>query len=150
MAKRESVNVWFDRPGNFLEIFWGIDDCGCAEHFDKTEFDPAVFIDSNNNLAGFHIIGALTEHRDLISETYTVDACPSHPLTVKYDRAADLWDVHWGPDTVNCMDTPNPRIKAKTDNQGQIQGVLISDLRNFENEILNENLYPVQPATPTT
>ena len=61
MAKRESVNVWFDRPGNFLEIFWGYDD-GSGNNFEPdTELYPTIFLDSSNLVAGFHILGALKD-----------------------------------------------------------------------------------------
>ena len=36
-------------------------------------------------------------------------------------------DIQWGPNVVDCVDTPNPRIKARADADGDIQGVLISD-----------------------
>ena len=150
MAKRGSVNVWFDRPGNFLEIFWGYDD-GSGNNFDMdTELDPTIFLDSSNRVAGFHIIGALKDNRTLVEETYSLDEGTSHPITVKYNRATDLWDVSWGPGVVDCVATPNPRIKTRVDSEGQIQGVLISDLRTFEDEILNVDLYPVKPGAPAT
>ena len=37
-------------------------------------------------------------------------------------------------------------IKTRVDASGDIQGVLISDLRTFEHEILNQNIYPVKPG----
>ena len=146
MAKRESVNVSFDRPGNFLEIFWGYDD-GNGDNFDMgTELDPTIFLDSSNLIAGFHIIGALKDGGNPEEETYTLEGNLSYPVTVKYNPATDLWDVQWGPDAVECIDTPNPRIKARVDVHGDIQGVLVSDLRTFEDEILNQDIYPVRPG----
>ena len=150
MEKRESVNVWFDRPGSgFLEIFWGYDD-GSGNNFEPdSELYPTLFLDSSNLLAGFHIIGALKEDRGSVDETYSFKDSLSYPLTVKYDRPSDLWDIQWGTGIVECVDTPNPRIRAKVDAEGQIQGVLISDLRTFEDEILNQDLYPVKPGAAT-
>ena len=149
MAKTESVNVWFDSPGSgFLEIFWGYDD-GSGNNFEPdSELCPTLFFDSSNSLAGFHIIGALKDGRESVDETHSFDDSPSHPLTIKYDRPSDLWDIQWGSGIVDCVDTPNPRIKARVDAEGRIQGVLISDLRTFEGEILNQDLYQVQPGTP--
>lgn len=146
MAERESVKVWFDRPGNFLEIFWGYDD-GNGDNFDMgSELDPTIFLDSSNFIAGFHIIGALKDSGNPVEETYTLEDNLSHPVTVKYYPATDLWDVQWGPGAVDCMDTPNPRVRARVDASGDIQGVLISDLRTFEDEILNQDIYPVKPG----
>ena len=81
---------------------------------------------------------------------YTFTEGFSHPLTIKYDPATDLWDVQWGPGAVDCVDTPNPRIKARVDAEGEIQGVLISHLKTFENEILNQDIYPVKPGAAAT
>ena len=149
MAKADSVNVWFDRPGNFLEIFWGYDD-GSGDNFElKTGLYPTLFVDSSNRIAGFQIIGALKDHRNCVEETYSLDDVQPHPVTVKYNRDTDLWDVQWGPDIVDCVESPNPRIKARVDAEGQIQGVLISGLRTLEGEILNQDLYPVKPGAAT-
>ena len=151
MAKRGSVNVWFDRPGGgFLEIFWGRDDGSGNVQGPGGELDPTVFIDSANDLVGFHIIGPRHVKSDYLEETYIFNDCPDQPLTVKYDRPSDLWDVQWGPGAVACVDTPNPRIKARVDADGNIQGVLISDLRTLEDEILNQDIYPVQPVATAT
>ena len=59
MAKRDTVNVWFDSPGSgFLEIFWGYDD-GSGNNFEPaSELYPTLFFDSSNLLAGFYIIGS--------------------------------------------------------------------------------------------
>ena len=148
MAKRESVNVWFDNPGNFLEIGWG-EDAVDAEYPHDTELDPTVFVNSENQITSFHIIGALSNRRDYVEESYIVSDAQSHPLTVKYDRDKDLWDVHWGHAAVDCVATPNQRIRAKVDAEGLIQGVEISDLRGFQDEILNQDLYPVKPGAQT-
>ena len=151
MAKRESVNVWFDSPGSgFLEIFWGYDD-GSGNNFEPdTDLCPTIFVDSSNRVAGFHLIGVLKEVRGSVEETYAFTESVSHSLTIKYDRPTDLWDVQWGPGAVECVDTPNPRIRARVDASGDIQGVLISDLRTFEDEILNQNIYPVKPGAAAT
>ena len=151
MAKRESVNVWFDRPGGgFLEIFWGCDDGSGNVQDPGGELEPTVFIDSANDLVGFHIIGPLYVKGDHLEETYIFEDCPDQPLTVKYDRAADQWDVIWGPDIVDYVETPNSRIKAQVDARGDIQGVLISDLRTFEDEILNQDIYAVKRGAAAT
>ena len=149
MAKRESVSVWYDRPGNFLEIFWGYDD-GSGNNFDMdTELEPTIFLDSANLIAGFHIIGAFQDSKNPVEETYTPEDNLSHPVTVKYSPVMDQWDVQWGPDVTDCVETPNSHVKARVDAQGQIQGVLISGLSSFEDEILNVDLYPVTPGAAT-
>ena len=149
MAKRESVSVCFDRPGNFLGIFWGYDD-GNGNNFDlDSGLEPTIFLDSDNLIAGFHIIGALQDSKNAVEETYTLGDNPSHPVTVKYSPGIDLWDVQWGPDVTDCVETPNSLVKARVDAQGQIQGVLISGLKSFEDEILNVDLYPVTPGAAT-
>ena len=150
MEQRRTINVWFDRLGDFLEISWGGNWAVNSYQFPDTDYWFEVRRTEDLQAVGFHAIGVLHFANRCDDDTVLVANVQPHPLTVKYDRATDLWDVQWGPNTINCMDTPNPRIKAKIDNQGQIQGVLISDLRNFEDEILNENLYQVQPATPTS
>ena len=150
MAKRESVNVWFDRPGNFLEVFWGYDD-GSGNNFElDTELHPTIFLDSSYLIAGFHILGALKDGMIPVEETYSLDDCSSHPLTVKYCPDTDQWDMQWGPDIVDCVETPNSRVKAQVDAGGDIQGVLISDLRTFEDEILNQDIYSVKRGAAAT
>ena len=148
MIERESVNVWFDRPGNFLEIFWGYDDGSGVDYPADTELEPTVFLNGENAAVGFHIFGALNDRRDYVEETYTLNDAQPYPLAVKYDRAKDRWEVHWGHPAVDCIDTPNPRIKARVDAAGLIQGVEIYDLRGFSEEILNQDLYPVKPGAP--
>ena len=91
-----------------------------------------------------------THNSDNVKETSAFEDRHSHTLTVKYDRATDLWDVQWGPDAVECVDSPNPRIKARVDASGDIQGVLNLDLRTFAEEILNQDIYPVKPGAATT
>ncbi len=151
MAKRESVRVWFDHPGGgFLEIFWGNDDGSGNVRDPGGELDPTVFIDSANDLVGFHIISPLYVKGGYSEETYIFEDCPGQPLTVKYDLATDLWDVQWGRGAVECVDIPNPRIRASVDAEGDIQGVLISGLRTFEDEILNQDIYPVKPGAAAT
>lgn len=150
MAERESVKVWFDCPGNFLEIFWGYDD-GNGDNFDMgTEIDPTIFLDSSNLIAGFHIIGAIKDSGIPVAETYTLEDNLSNPVTVKYSPDSDLWDVQLGPGVVDRLDTPNSRIRARVDATGDIQGVLIFDLRTFEDEILNPDTYPVKPGAAAT
>lgn len=151
MAKRESVNVWFDSPGNgFLEVFWGYDD-GSGNNFEPdTDLCPTIFVDSSNSVAGFHLIGVLNDSRGSVDETYTFTDGFSHPLTIKYDRPSDLWEIQWGPGIVDCVETPNPRIRARVDAEGEIQGVMISDLKTFEDEILNQDIYPVKPGAAAT
>ena len=149
MDKRACVNVWFDNPGNFLEIGWGLGMALDVECPDNTKLDPTIFLDAERQITSFHIISPLNDSRGDVEETYTIAGSPSHPLTVKYDRARDLWDVHWGHASVDCVDTPNPRIKARVDAGGFIQGVQIRDLRGFTGEIINQDLYPVKPAAST-
>ena len=139
--------MWFDSPGSgFLEIFWGYDDGSGDVRDPGGEPYPTIFIDSSGRLVGFYIIGPLNIKSNCIEETYSFEDCHSHPLTIKYNRPADQWDIQWGPNVVDCVDTPNPRIKARADADGDIQGVLISDLRTFEDEILNQDIYPVKPG----
>ncbi len=90
-----------------------------------------------------------THNSDNVKETFALEDRHSYPLTVKYDRATDLWEVQWGPDAVECGDWDYPRIKARVDVSGDIQGVLNSDLRTFEHEILNQDIYPVKPGPAT-
>ena len=137
------VNVWFDNPGNFLEIFWGRGN-SVGDYLENTEFDPTLFVTSEGQVIGFHIIGALSDSRDYVEETYVINAVQSHPITVRYDRGQDWWRVEWGPGVVDCVDTANPRIRARVDAAGLIQGVEIWDLRGFEGEILNQDLYPAE------
>ena len=150
MEQSRAVNVWYDRPGDFLDIGWSsrwavngceLLDSGYWVQVDLTDDFQAV---------GLQLVGAVHLANQCNAETTLVADVQPHPVTVKYDRAADLWDVSWGPGVVDCVVTPNPRIKAKVDAEGQIQGVLISDLRTFEDEILNVDLYPVKPGAPAT
>ena len=139
-----AVNVWFDNPGNFLEIYWG-QEGGTGNYPDETTvLDPTLFLTAAGQVVGFHILGALNDRREWVDETYIINEVQSHPLSVRYDRRQDLWRAQWGPAVMDCVATPNPRIKALVDAAGQIQGVEIRDLRTFEGEILNQNLYPAE------
>ena len=138
-----SVNVWFDNPGNFLEIFWRRGN-SVGDYLENTKFDPTLFVTPEGEVIGFHIIGALSDGRDCVEETYVINAVQAHPITVRYDRGQDWWRVEWGPGVVECVATANPRIRARVDAAGLIQGVEIWDLRGFEGEILNQDLYPAE------
>ena len=150
MEQRRAINVWFDRPGDFLDISWGnqwsVDSC----QFPNTDYWFEVHLTEDSKAVGFHAIGALQFAKNCVGETLLAADVKQHPVTVKYNPAADVWDVQWGPGTVECVDTPNPRIRARIDASGDIQGVLISDLRTFEDEILNQNIYPVKPGATAT
>jgi len=150
MEKANRVNVWFDRPGDFLEIGWrsgwSIDGFTPAD----AEFGIEVHLTAENQAFGLYILGTLLFADRCKGQSMVVAEVQPHPLTVKYDRAGDLWDVQWGPGAVECVDTPNPRIKARVDASGDIQGVLIADLRTFEDEILNQDIYPVKPGVVTS
>ena len=67
-----------------------------------------------------------------------------HPVSVRYDRQKDLWRAQWGPAVADGIPTTNSRNRALVDAAGQIQGVEIRDLRTFEEEILNQDLYPAE------
>ena len=149
MEKIDRVNVWFDRPGDFLEIGWKSGWSVNGFTPPDAEFSIEVHLTADYQATGFYILGALLLSDRCKGRGIVIADVQPHPVTVKYDRPTDLWDVQWGPGVVDCVDTPNPRIKARVDAAGQIQGVLISDLRNFEDEILNQDLYPVQPGAAT-
>ena len=137
------VNVWFDNPGDFLEIFWGRDSVTGDYPEENTELDPTLFLTAEGQVVGFHILGALNDFREWVDETYILNEV-HHPLIVQYNRQQDLWRAQWGPAVTDCIATPNPRIQALVDAAGQIQGVEIRDLRTFEEEILNQDLYPAE------
>lgn len=148
MEKIDRVNVWFDRPGDFLEIGW-------KTGWSVNGFTPPacqlgleVHLTADYQATGLYILGAIHYTNKCDGSSTVVAEVQPHPLTIKYDRPTDMWDIQWGPGIVDCVDTLNPRIKARVDAEGRIQGVLISDLRTFEGEILNQDLYPVQPGTP--
>ena len=140
---KDGVNVWFDNPGNYLEIFWGRGN-STGNYLENTELDPTLFLTPEGEVIGFHIIGALSDCRDYVEEIYVINEVQSHPITVRYDREADRWRVEWGPGVVACVATVNPRIRARVDAAGLIQGVEIWDLRGFEGEILNQDLAPAE------
>ena len=146
MEKIDRVNVWFDRPGDFLEIGWrsGWSINGFSPP--QAEFGLEVHLTDDYQATGFYILGALLFAGRCKGQSAAIADVRPHPVTVKYDSLADLWDVQWGPGAVDCVDTPNPRIRARVDAEGEIQGVMISDLKTFEGEILNQDIYPVKPG----
>ena len=146
MAKNRPVNVWFDRPGDFLEIHWGDAICLDAISPSSTEFELCLHLSKENHVNGFDMIGPVIGTECCTEKALVMADVQPHPVTIKYNRPADQWDIQWGPDAVECVDTSNPRIKARADADGDIQGVLISDLRTFEDEILNQDIYPVKPG----
>ena len=149
MAERRAVNVWFDRPGDFLDIGWSSRWSFNSYVPPDTELGIEVHLTDDHQATAFFILGALL-FSDRCDENSTVIAdVQPHPVTVKYDRTIDQWDVQWGPGAVERVDTPSPRVQAQVDASGDIQGVLISDLHSFEDEILNVDLYPVTPGTAT-
>ena len=148
IVQKRTVNVWFDRPGDFLEVGWSSQWAVNGCEFPDTDYWFQVDLTEDFQAVGFQAIGALHFADRCDGEAALVADVQPHPVSVKYDRAADLWDVSWGPDAVDCVATPNPRIRARVDAAGQIQGVLISDLRTFEEEILNQDLYPAPPGQP--
>ena len=150
MEKANRVNVWFDRPGDFLEIGWSSG--WSIDGFTPTgaEFGIEVHLTADNQATGFYILGALLFADRCKGQSMVVAEVQPHPVIVKYDRPSDLWDIQWGPGIVDCGDTPNSRIKARVDAEGEIQGVMISDLKTFEDEILNQDIYPVKPGATAT
>ncbi len=144
MEKRGQVNIWYDRPGDFLEIRWakGWD---VNEHItQEDEIGANVYLTADYQAVGFHILGALYSPYRREGKSQVVAAVQPYPVIVHYDRQQDLWRAQWGPAVVDCIPTPNPRIQALVDAAGQIQGVEIRDLRTFEEEILNQDLYPAE------
>ena len=144
MEKRVAVNIWYDRPGDFLEIRW-------ARGWDVNEYvtpeyeiGANVYLTDDYQAVGFHILGALYSPYRREGQSQVVAAVQPYPVSVRYDRQQDLWRAQWGPAVADCIATPNPRIKALVDAAGQIQGVEIRDLRSFEEEILNQDLYPAE------
>ena len=149
MAQIRSVNVWFDRPGDFLEIGWSNQWAvnGCP--FPDTDYWFEVDLAEDLQAVGLKMIGAISFASKCAGETVLVADVQPHSVAIKYDRMQDLWDVQWGPDAADCVATPDSHVKARVDAQGQIQGVLISGLRSFEGEILSVDLYPVTPGAAT-
>ena len=150
MAENRQVNIWFDRPGDFLEIHWGDAVCLDAINPSSAEFELCLHLSKDNRATGFDMIGPIIGTEHCAEKSLVMADAQPYPVTVKYDRAADLWDIQWAPNTEDCVDTANSRVRARVDAEGQIQGVLISDLRTFEDEILNVDLYPVKPGAPAT
>ena len=149
MDQIDRVNVCFDHPGDFLEI-------GGRTEWSVNGFIPlgselgiAVHLTDDFQATGFYIRGALLFSDRCNGHSVVVADVQPHPVTVKYDRLVDLWDIQWCPGIVDSVDTPNSRIKARVDADGRIQEMLASDLRTLEDEILNQDLYPVQLGTPT-
>ena len=144
MAERV-VNVWYDRPGDFLDLGWGsgewaVDTCNPA----NDEIGIEVHLTDTGQAVGLYIFGALYSPCRREGQSQVVAQVPPYPVSVRYDRQQDLWRAQWGPAVADCIATPNPRIKALVDAAGQIQGVEIRDLRTFEEEILNQDLYPAE------
>ena len=151
MAESDSVNVWFDQPGDFLEICWGrgqwaVDGCEPAD----AEFGLTVHLTAAGQSTGLDIIGPVyfSEQRCAGKSSAAAPVQP-HPVTVAYDQGQDLWQIQWGPAIVDCLDTPNPRIRARVDAAGHIQGLEIRDLRTFDAEILNQDLRPAELGVKT-
>ena len=149
MAERV-VKVWYDRPGDFLEIGWG-SGAWAVDTYDPpaaAELGLTVHLTEAGQATGFDILGALYPSKHLPSrpdgQREVVAQVQPHPVSVRYDRQQDRWRAQWGPAVTNCIPTPNPRIQALVDAAGQIQGVEIRDLRTFEGEILNQDLYPAE------
>ena len=144
MEERARINVWYDRPGDFLEIGWSRG--WHLEGYDAPEDEIGVDFQLTEDYqsVGLQIIGALGSPYRREGKSRVVAAVQPHPVTVEYDRGQDWWRVEWGPGVVDCVDTANPRIRARVDAAGLIQGVEIWDLRGFEGEILNQDLYPAE------
>ena len=150
MAKGERVNVWYDRPGDFLEIGWS---WGAAAFNHYTAPADEIGVDfhltEDFQAVGFYILGALYSPCRRPGKSKVVAQVQPHPVTVAYDQGQDLWQIQWGPAIVDCLDTPNPRIRAQVDAAGHIQGLEIRDLRTFDAEILNQDLRPAELGVKT-
>ena len=150
MAKGERVNVWYDRPGDFLEIGWS---WGTAAFNGYTTPEDDIVIHchltEDFQAVGFYILGALYSPCRRPGKSKVVARVQPHNVTVTYDQGQDLWQIQWGPAIVDCLDTPNPRICARVDAAGYIQGLEIRDLRTFDAEILNQDLYPAELGVTT-
>ena len=144
MAERV-VNVWYDRPGDFLDLGWGSGEWSFDTYDpDNDEIGIEVHLTDTGQAVGLYIFGALYSPHRREGQSRVVAEVPPHPVSVRYDRQQDLWRAQWGPAVRDCVATPNPRINALVDAAGQIQGVEIRDLRTFEGEILNQDLYPAE------
>ena len=150
MAKGERVNVWYDRPGDFLEIGWS---WGTAAFNGYTTSEDDIVIHchltEDFQAVGFYILGALYSPCRRPGKSKVVAQVQPHPVTVAYNPAQDLWQIQWGPAIVDCLDTPNSRIRAQVDAAGHIQGLEIRDLRTFDAEILNQDLRPAELGIKT-
>ncbi len=144
MEERALVNVWYDRPGDFLEIGWSRG--WHLEGYDAPgdEIGVDFQLTEDYQVVGLHILGALYSPCRRAGKSRVLAAVQPHPVTVEYDRGLDRWRVEWGPGVVACVATVNPRIRARVDASGLIQGVEIWDLRGFEGEILNQDLEPAE------
>ena len=147
------VNVWLDRPGDFLEVFWsqGLSEAVSPPGIKtpNTELDFMVDVNPDGHIAGFFVTGALTYSGNSVDENIIMSDTQPCPLTIRYAPAQDLWQIQWGLDIVDCLDTPNPRIRARVDAAGHIQGLEIRDLRTFDAEILNQDLRPAELGVKT-
>ncbi len=145
MAERGSVKVWFDRPGDFLEVCWGRGE-GAVDSYDAPdgELGLTVHLTEAGQSTGLDVIGPAHFSKQGVGQSRVLAAVQPHPVTVEYDRGLDWWGVEWGPGVVSCVATVNPRIRARVDAAGLIQGVEIWDLRGFEGEILNQDLEPAE------
>ena len=144
MAER-AVKVWYDRPGDFLDLDWSsgkgaVEACNPA----NDEIGIELHLTDSGQAVGLYIFGALYSPDRREGQSQVVAQVHPHPVIVRYDRHRDLWRAQWGPAVTDGIPTPNPRIQALVDAAGQIQGVEIRDLRTFEDEILNQDLYPAE------
>ena len=150
MAPGEWVNVWYDRPGDFLEIGWS---WGTAAFNGYTTAEDDIVIHchltEDFQAVGFYILGALYSPCRRPGKSKVVAVVQPHNVTVAYDQGQDLWQIQWGPAVVDCLDTPNSRIRARVDAAGHIQGLEIRDLRTFDAEILNQDLRPAELGVKT-
>ena len=139
------VKVWYDRPGDFLEICWGSGEWAFNDYeAPEDEIGVDFFVTDDCRVVSFHILGALYSPYRRAGKSQVVAAVQPHPVSVQYNWQQDRWRAQWGPAVTDCIPTPNPRIQALVDAAGQIQGVEIRDLRTFEEEILNQDLYPAE------
>ena len=148
MEQENLVNVWYDRPGDFLEVFWSRELSDCVEpqglKTPNTKLDIMVDVTATGRITGFSALGTRAYSGKCVDETIVMAKAQPHPLAIRYEPGRDWWRVEWGPGVVECVATANPRIRARVDAAGLIQGVEIWDLRGFEGEILNEDLYPAE------
>lgn len=103
MEESRAVNIWFDRPGDFLEIGWSK-----CRSFDSSvppdlELGIEFHLTDDNEVTGFYGLGAPLFSDSCSSKSTVVAHVRPHPVTAKYDRATDLWDVPWAPGPVECV-----------------------------------------------